>query len=185
MIITALQEVGGEACLREVAKRVAEMEDGGGAPPSRSLSKSVYVSMVQSHLPKMSLAGIVEYDAGADTLRLIDLPPDYRYLLEFVERGDVPWCLYYLALSVAGIISGLLYSAYGGASVGSILILIFSGLVFASSLLHTARTYGLRGNELLPKGNESLTRVKHALTKYLNPPSYFTPKGEKRRKEKK
>jgi hypothetical protein len=30
MIITALQEVGGEACLREVARRVAEMEGGGG-----------------------------------------------------------------------------------------------------------------------------------------------------------
>jgi hypothetical protein len=185
MIITALQEVGGEACLREVAKRVAEMEAGGEWPPNRSLSKSVYVSMVQNHLPKMRLAGIVEYDVGADTLRLIDLPPDYRCLLEFVERGDVPWCLYYLALSVAGILSGLLYAAYGGASVGSNLILIFSSLVLASSLLHTARTYGLRGNELLLKGNESLTRVKHTLTKYLNPPSYFTPKGEKGGKEKK
>lgn len=176
MIIIALQEVGGEACLREVAKRVAEMENGGRAPPSRSLSKSVYVSMVQSHLPKMSLTGIVEYDAGADTLRLIGLPPDYRYLLEFVERGDVPWCLYYLALSVAGILSGLLYAAYGGFSVGSLLILIFSALVLASSLLHTSRTYWLGGNE-------SLTRVKHTLTKYLNPANNLTSKDEKRKKE--
>ena len=156
MVIKVLREVGGTACLREVVRRVATMEN--GAPPSRRLKKSVYTGIVQNHLPKLSLAGLVEYDRETDTLRLIDLPSSYRYHLEPVEKGDVPWCLYYLALSAAGIFSGLLSVAYTQSWADSLLTVILSASLFVSAVFHTAHTYGVNGIELIPIGIRAITK---------------------------
>jgi len=157
LIIKALEAAGGEACLREIVRRVAKMESGG--LPDRRLMKSIYTGIVQNHLPKLSLAGLVEYDRETDTVRLIELPREYRYYLEAVEKGDIPWCLYYLGLSLAGFLSSLLYITYthswGGSS---LLTLIFSALLLISSLLHTAHTYGLKGIELIPYGIRAITK---------------------------
>jgi hypothetical protein len=156
MVIEVLREVGGTACLREVVRRVATMEN--GAPPSRSLRKSVYTGIVQNHLPKLTLAGLVEYDRETDALRLIDLPSSYRYHLEAVEKGDVPWCLYYLTLSVVGIFSGLFFAAYTHFWAGSLLTVILSVSLFVSAVFHTARTYGVNGIELIPMGIRAITK---------------------------
>ena len=156
LIIKALEDVGGEACLREIVRRVAEMEN--EAPPDRKLRKSVYTGIIQNHLPKLSLAGLVEYDRETDTVRLVELPREYRYHLEVVKKGDIPWCLYYLGLSLAGFLSSLLYTAYTQFWNGSLLTLIFSATLFASSLLHTIITYGLKGIELIPLGIRAITK---------------------------
>jgi len=156
MVIEVLREVGGTACLREVVRRVATMEN--GAPPSRSLKKSVYTGIVQNHLPKLRLAGLVEYNRATDALRLIDLPSSYRYHLEAVEKGDVPWCLYYLTLSVVGFFSGLLFAAYTNFWAGSLLTVILSVSLFVSAVFHTARTYGVGGIELIPMGIRAITK---------------------------
>ena len=160
LIIKVLEDVGGKACLREVVRRVAEMEY--GAPPDRRLRKSVYTGIIQNHLPKLSLAGIVEYDRETDTVRLVGLPRECRYYLEVVERGDIPWCIYYLGLSLAGFLSSLLYMVYMHSwSGGSLLALILSVLLLISSLFHTARTYGLKGIELIPYGIRAITKRLH------------------------
>lgn len=156
MIIKVLLEVGGTACLREVVRRVAKLEK--GALPSRSLRKSVYTSILQNHLPKMRLAGLVEYDRKTDALHLMNLPRNYRYLLEAVEKGDVPWCLYYLTLSVVGIFSGLFFAAYTHFWAGSLLTVILSVSLFVSAVFHTARTYGVGGIELIPMGIRAITK---------------------------
>ena len=153
-VIKVLEDVGGEACISEVVRRVAMKE---ADSPDRRLRKSVHVSLVQNHLPKLKLAGIVEYDRWGDTLRLLELPKEYRYLLEVVEKGDLPWCLYYLGLSIFGVLSGLLYSAYMGFQLHSLLLLLFSSLMFVSAFFHTARTYGVSGNEALTTGIKSIT----------------------------
>jgi len=129
-----------------------------GSPPSKSLRKSVYTGIIQNHLPKLTLAGLVEYDRATDALRLIDLPSSYRYHLEAVEKGDVPWCLYYLTLSVVGIFSGLLFAAYTHFWAGSLLTIILSASLFVSAFLHTARTYGVGGIELIPMGIRAITK---------------------------
>jgi len=135
-VINVLQEVGGTACIREVVRRVATIEN--GAPPSRGLRKSVYTSLIQNHLPKMKMAGLIEYDRTADALHLIKLPRNYRYHLEAVEKGDLPWCLYYLTLSMAGIFCSLLSAAYTNFWAGSLLTIIVSASLFVSAILHTA-----------------------------------------------
>jgi hypothetical protein len=156
MVIKVLLQLGGTACLREVVRRIATLESGDA--PNRSQRKSVYTSLVQNHLPKMKLAGLIEYDRETDALHLMDLPRSYRYHLEAVEKGDLPWCLYYLTLSAVGIFSGLLLAAYTGFWAGSLLTVILSFLVFVSAVFHTARTYGVNGIELLPMGMRAITK---------------------------
>jgi len=156
MVINVLLELGGTACLREVVRRVATLEN--GEAPDRGQRKSVYTSLVQNHLPMMQTAGLIDYDRETDALHLLDLPRSYRYHLEAVEKGDLPWCLYYLTLSAVGIFSGLLLAAYTGLWVGSLLTVILSFLLFVSAVFHTTHTYGVSGIELLPRGIRAITK---------------------------
>lgn len=156
MIIKVLLQLGGTACLREVVRRIATLEN--GDTPSRRLRKSVYTSILQNHLPKMEMAGLIEYERETDVLHLMDLPRSYRYYIEAVEKRDLPWCLYYLALSAVGIFSGLLFAAYTDFWAGSLLTIILSSLLFVSAVFHTASTYGVNGIELLPMGIRAITK---------------------------
>ena len=153
-IITILHEVGGEACVREVVRRVAEMEK--GVPSDWRSRKSVYTGIIQNHLPKMRRAGFLEYDRGKDLIRL--LPKGKHYYLETTERGDVPWCVYYLVLSFAQILSGLLLAAYTQFWAFSVLVVVPWTLVLIPALFHTARTYGVSGIELIPMGIRAITK---------------------------
>jgi len=154
-IITVLHEVGGEACIREVVRRVAEMEM--GAPSDWRSRKSVYTGIIQNHLPKMSRAGLVEYDRGDDIIRL--LPKGKHYYLETTEKGDVPWCVYYLIISFAWLLSGLLLLVtFPQFWVFSVFIVIPWILVFIPAIFHTARTYGVSGIELIPMSIRAITK---------------------------
>lgn len=66
--------------------------------------KRAYVSLYQTHLPKLDRAGIVEYDQPRGT---VELGPDYRYLERYLERphgGTLLWHRLYLLGSVTGVI---------------------------------------------------------------------------------
>lgn len=156
-ILRVLLDLGGEASLREVVRRVAEKER--GTTPDRRLRKSVYTGIIQTHLPKLNMAGIVEYDKGMDTLRLLYLPDEYRYYLETVEVGDIPWSLYYLAISTLGVVAGVFFTALTGFLVSSIFILAFSLCLMISAVLHTASTYGLSATELIRREVRKILKI--------------------------
>jgi len=156
LVIKALVEAGGEVCLRELVRRVAKMER--GAPPDKRLMKSIYTGLIQNHLPKLSLAGLVVYDRETDTVRLVRLPQEYRYFLEAVDKRDIPWCLYYFFLSLSGLLSSLYCFVYTRFWISSLPLMVFSALLMVSSLLHTARTYGVSGIELIPAGIRAITK---------------------------
>ena len=156
MIIKVLRELGGTVCLREVVRRIATTETGGN--PDRNHRKSVYNSIVQNHLPKMEQAGLIEYNRHNDALHLLDLPETYQYHLEAVEKGDLPWCLYYLTLSTVGLASSIAFFLYTGLIGASSLTFILSLLLLTAALFHTTRTYNIAGNELLPLGIRAITK---------------------------
>lgn len=52
----------------ELADEIAACEEGDGEP-TENLYKSVYVSLQQTHLPKLADEGIVDYDSEANTVR--------------------------------------------------------------------------------------------------------------------
>ena len=106
-LIRVLRELGGTASLREVVRRIAERERGDF---DRRLLKSVHVSLIQSHIPKMEADGLIEYDRVMDTVSLLELPPEYLHYLEFDERDGIPWSLLYLVVSVVGLGLGIYYN---------------------------------------------------------------------------
>jgi hypothetical protein len=129
-IITVLNGMGGESCLREVVRRIAQIEAGGDY--DRKLVKSIQVSLLQTHLPKMENAGIIEYDEASGSLRLLELPSDIKYHLEVVERRDVPWGTYYLILSLFGFTISLIVADLFS-------VLLMSAFVIAS-VVHSIQT---------------------------------------------
>ena len=133
-VIEVLLELQGKADIREVVRRVAESE--GGGESSSKLRKSVYVSIVQVHIPKMEEAGLLKYDPQQSVIQLNRLPRELKYYLEVVEEGDIPWSVYYLIFSSVGLAVGLI--------LGNFLATVLSTLVLATSVFQLRKTYKLR-----------------------------------------
>jgi len=58
-----------EATAREIAEQIAT-EETGESPPSRDDRQSVYISLIQTHLPKLDETGTIEYDERAKRVSL-------------------------------------------------------------------------------------------------------------------
>lgn len=63
-----LIDVDGETPVGELARDVAA-DIGPESPPPEDVQRSVYISLCQSHLPKLDRASIVEYDADVKTVK--------------------------------------------------------------------------------------------------------------------
>ncbi|PVX24469.1 MAG: hypothetical protein CW716_09980, partial [Candidatus Bathyarchaeum sp.] len=123
-VLKVLRELGGEATLREVIWRVAKELD----PPdvSSKLIKSIHISLLQTHLPKLRKAGLVEYDSFTDTIHLLNFPSEFKYYLEVVENKDISWSLYYLVISVVGLAASLFF--------GDVLSIILTSCFFVTAI---------------------------------------------------
>jgi hypothetical protein len=141
-IIYYLQEQGGEAPLRDVANAVAGWEeDEAPEDVTEKQSRRVYVSLYQSHVPRLTEVGLVEHDdTGAvrltDRVRLLD-----PYLNP--HSDETPWQLYYLAVGLVGVVLGVLVSLGlppAGFVSGANLLLGISLAVVVVALAHAQRT---------------------------------------------
>lgn len=69
--------------------------------------KRVYVSLYQTHVPKLEDYGVVRYDEDTGTVSMTDRIHEFdRYLTDGEE--ETKWEIYYLVLAVA---SGIIYAA--------------------------------------------------------------------------
>jgi hypothetical protein len=64
--------------------------------------KRVYVSLYQTHLPKLAEAGIVNYDVDEGTVELAELATEIDAFLTPQRASRYPWRLHYLVLVVGG-----------------------------------------------------------------------------------
>lgn len=55
----------------------------------------VHVSLLQSHIPALSEAGLVQYDREAKTLKLTEQAESLDMYLEVFPEGDIDWGEYY------------------------------------------------------------------------------------------
>ncbi|MGM0398729.1 MAG: DUF7344 domain-containing protein [Halobacteriota archaeon] len=106
-VIHYLRRSGEPVELGNLADEVAAWEN---ETPVEELTsqqrKRVYVSLYQTHIPKLEEFGIVEYDGDAGTVRVTDQIDEIgRYLSD--ESEEVRWDAYYLVLAVA---SALIYA---------------------------------------------------------------------------
>lgn len=74
------------ATIQELAEHIAAFETG-EEPPPRNVRQSVYVSLHQTHLPKLEALGVVEYDTDSKDVRLRDRAERIEEYME-PNRGD-------------------------------------------------------------------------------------------------
>ncbi|WP_435194010.1 DUF7344 domain-containing protein [Natronomonas sp. EA1] len=107
LTITALQETDdGQLAVRELSERVATLETGEDPPP-RNKRQSVYVSLHQTHLPKLHKLGIVEYDSDQKLVTLKEKVRQVEVYMEVVPRYGLSWGEYYFALGLLGMLTTL------------------------------------------------------------------------------
>ncbi len=89
----------------DLVSEVASCET--GLPPDElddEVTQSMYISLYQTHLPKLTEFGLVEYD---DEERIISLTPRARDAIVSAEQLRPPrWNRYYAALLVGGVLAG-------------------------------------------------------------------------------
>jgi hypothetical protein len=103
----------GNQSVRSLSEEIARLESKTNEPKT-SVRKSIYISLLQTHIPKMESLNVITYDRDNDTVKLLPAVQNFDIYMETVKKGDIPWSHFYFGLSVL-------------AAVGS--VTIFSGLI--------------------------------------------------------
>jgi hypothetical protein len=107
MVLYYLRQKDGTATVKELAEQIAALENEVDVEElSRQQRKRVYVSLYQTHIPKLESAGIIEYDDAEGEVRLTNRASAFDSYLSSTTESEYPWRLHYLVLAVAG---GLLF----------------------------------------------------------------------------
>jgi hypothetical protein len=100
-LIYFLESEGGEAELGRLARLIAALENDIEPPEvSDKEQKRVYISLYQSHVPKLVDYGLVEYDADE---KYVTSTKRMREVTELFEESSHSWQLYYLLIGVVGL----------------------------------------------------------------------------------
>lgn len=112
-VLAYLSAQDGPVDLDDVIVQVAAWENDTTVDAvSESERKRIYVSLYQTHMPKLDDAGLVEYDEEEGTVELTDRAQNVdRYLA--ADAGQFPWYYAYLGLSAVGLVA--LLAAWLGA----------------------------------------------------------------------
>lgn len=143
--IQACKESESPLDVSDVAERVAEWEYGKERSELGSDErKRVYTAMMQSHLPAMEKAGVVEYDGRK--VSLTEKAQEVEVYMDVVPDGSVPWGQYYLGLSVVsalvlvGVWAGVYPESIPDSFWAAAIVTVFG----VSSAYHAYRSRGMR-----------------------------------------
>jgi len=104
MTIEILGDEDGSLSARELSERIAERETG-QQPPPRNIRQSAYVSLIQTHLPRLDELDIVEYDNGSKS---VSLSSSAEQVSTFMESGSrLVLDEHYLLVAVTGLVGVL------------------------------------------------------------------------------
>jgi hypothetical protein len=84
--------------IRSLSEGIAQLESGSEEPNS-SVRKSIYISLLQTHIPKMESLNVITYNREEDSVELLPAAHDFDLYIETVKKGDIPWSQFYLGLS--------------------------------------------------------------------------------------
>lgn len=114
-VLRRLREADGEATLSDLAREVAAAENDKPVDALRSQEyKRVYISLYQTHLPKMDEVGVVTFDRDRGQVRRGPNADAVYAQLDSDPGARRPWYKYYLALAVAGFLALGAATAIGG-----------------------------------------------------------------------
>lgn len=127
-LLYALYRNGGELEFPDLVAKVASYET--DTPPEEigdDVRQSMYISLYQTHLPKLTDFGLVEYDADE---RLISLTPQAERVTVSSEQLALPrWNRYYALVLLSGLFVGVAaWIANGITGWGMASLVVFTGL---------------------------------------------------------
>lgn len=137
-VLKYLSDTPGEVKLDELSTAMAAHENGiEPAAVDQTAQKRAYISLYQTHIPRMTEHGIVEYDSDSGDVRLT---PKADRMLSYLNDGSEPgrpWPELYLATTAIGIVL-LLLQEVGGIQLTSptVLASILFLVVFAIAIAH-------------------------------------------------
>jgi DNA-binding transcriptional ArsR family regulator len=103
MLLFYLRKYEGSATVKELAERIAALENDVAVEDlERQQRKRVYVSLYQTHVPKLEKAGIVEYDDASGEVRLTNRAGEFDTYLTPATESEYPWRIHYLVLAALG-----------------------------------------------------------------------------------
>jgi hypothetical protein len=159
-VLYYLNQHPGTVSLRDLAERIAAWENDVAVDElDYKQRKRVYTSLHQTHLPKLDEVGIVDYDRGEGTIALADRAAELDIYLELVGEHDVPWCDFYLGLSVVAslVILAAWLDVYPFAALPDLALaggVVVSFAVFAGIHSHRARQNHIGGGNTPIEGPE-------------------------------
>lgn len=124
-----------QTSLRDVVEWIATVE-ADESPPPKNVRNSVYVSLHQTHLPKLDDAGIIDYDKDRKTIVLREAARDVDVYMEVITKYGITWSAYYLGLALLTLlvvvaadlgVPGFAWFAPGVWAVFGLLLLLGSG----------------------------------------------------------
>jgi hypothetical protein len=104
LVLERLSDGDERQTVSDLAEYIASVESGEDPPP-RNVRQSVYVSLHQTHLPKLDDLGIVEYDASAKAVIRAENADDVAVYMEVVPKNAISWAEYYFGLGVFGLVT--------------------------------------------------------------------------------
>ncbi|AFK22210.1 hypothetical protein [Pyrococcus sp. ST04] len=120
MVVEFLRKNNNTAEISQLVDYIAKMEGN----ESRRHRKSIYVSLVQTHLPKMEREGIIKVERGR--IMLVNVPKEVDKYID-IEKSSSMWPIIYACFSCIG----LIFSLLRGSGEGVIISLILLGLALA------------------------------------------------------
>ena len=115
----------GSVHIKDAVEYILTLE---GSDSTSRTRKSVYVSLLQTHLPKLERAKLISFSKSTSQIILLEIPEDMKVYLEAVKKGDISWSRYYFILSAVAL--------GGSAYTMNLWALIISAVFFASSALN-------------------------------------------------
>ncbi|WP_439026232.1 DUF7344 domain-containing protein [Haloarchaeobius sp. DT45] len=100
--LRVLNQTAGTITLRELSELIATVESG-EEPAPRNVREAVYISLHQTHLPRLDELGILEYDSGRKNVELLDGARDVNIYMEVVTPHGITWAEFYRGLGAVGL----------------------------------------------------------------------------------
>ncbi|ASJ17466.1 hypothetical protein A3L04_10500 [Thermococcus chitonophagus] len=126
-VIECLKQNHGKAEIGKIVDYIAELEGNN----TRRHRKSIYVSLVQTHLPKMEREGIIKVERG--NVELLKIPQEVERYMKTRDTLNF-WPIIYVVFSGAALIASLIRKSNDG--------VIIALLLLALAVLHWIKASG-------------------------------------------
>ncbi len=122
--------------IRALSEEIARLESGAEEPNS-SVRKSIYISLLQTHIPKMESLNLISFNREKDSIELLPAARDFDFYIETVKKGDIPLSQFYLGLSTLAVVGSFAIFTDLVKWITSSQWMLFISIIFlASSLAH-------------------------------------------------